>query len=505
VLKLPVVPYSRSVQQQSLPSFRVQSTANEDTFGAGLGRTVSAIGDEAFKIAKQEEVKSDIQAVQTALTNSMKDINDFHYNVDTGVLHAQGVNAKGITANADKSTNDIITSYADGLTDNQKQAYMRTITPQIQAFRNATQNHEYKQNNVALQQSADALATQNSDIAATAYNNPDISDNAIRVGMQSIVTKGISLGLPNEVISQNVKKYNEGTIAKMVQTALNVNDINGATATLQRYGDKLEGNSFAELNSAISKKALPIKSNAITDGLFAQFGMNEEAGMNQLRKKYESDPNFKSYSATYQARMEDERRFKSAREKASQETTLSRLWKSGTVDNAINIINEGVANGTIKPGQEIYLLNQAKGAINSLSPGSKATPEAKHWASYELNGGLERHLLKVREYYTLLGQGKEFTPQEQTSYDYAASQVTAYKVFKSNGGFDPAEEDQKANEAQSNEQGIWRSINDLASKGLSKDEIINRINALAPKYGFEPSYFIDNADWSSQGNKGGAK
>jgi hypothetical protein len=496
---------SRQVQQQVQPSFRAQSTASAETFGGGLGQTISNIGQEAFKMQQQEQAKTDMQAVQTALTGTIKDVNDYHYNEESGILHTQGINAKGITANADKATNEITTKYSDGLTDRQKQSYLSTITPQLQSFKNATQNHEYKQNNVALQQSSDALATQNSAIASTAYNNPDIADNAIRVGMHSIATKGISLGLPNEAINQNVKKYNEGTVAQMVQTALNVNDINGATATLQRYSDKLDGNTFTELNSAISKKSLPLKSNAITDDLFTQFGMNEEAGMKQLRQQYENDPNFKSYSATYQSRMEDERRFKSVREKDTQENILSSIWKAGSVENARSIIDNGVNDGTIKPGQAIYLLNQAKGAFKALTPGSKSTPEAKHWAGYELNGGLERHLLKVREYYTLLDQGKEFTPQEQTSYDYAASQVTAYKVFKSNGGFNPAEEDQKAGESQSNEQGIWRSINDLASKGMSKEEITNRINVLAPKYGFDPSYFIDNADWSKQGNKGGVK
>jgi hypothetical protein len=503
---MPTVPvYSQSVQQQSMPSVRVQASAPTESFGGGLGQTISNAGEEAFKIQQQEQAKSDIQAVQTALTGSIKDINDYHYNQDSGILHTQGINAKGITVNSDKATNDITTKYSQGLTDSQKKSYLSTITPQLQSFKTATQNHEYQQNNVALQQSSDALAMQNSEIASTAYNNPDIADNAIRVGMQSIATKGISLGLPNEAINQNVKKYNEGTVAQMVQTALNVNDINGAKTTLQRYSDKLDGNIFSELNSAISKKELPIKANAIADNLFASFGMDEESGMDQLEKQYGNDPNYKSYSSAYQGKMEDKRRFKADREKKTQETTLSQLWKAGTVENAIKIIDAGVENGTIKPGQEIYLLNQAKGAIKALTPGSKATPEAKHWAGYELNGGLERNLLKVREYYTRIGKGEEISDKEQTSYDYAASQVTAYKVFKSNGGFNPAEEDQKAAESQSNEQGIWKSINDLASKGMSKDEITNRINILAPKYGFDPNYFIDNADWSKQGNKGGVK
>jgi hypothetical protein len=231
---MPTVPvYNRQEQQQTLPSFRVQPTASAETFGGGLGQTISNIGQEAFKMQQQEQAKSDMQAVQTALTGTIKDVNDYHYNEESGILHTQGINAKGITANADKATNDITTKYSEGLTDRQKQSYISTITPQLQSFRTATQNHEYKQNNIALQQSSDALATQNSEIAATAYNNPDIADNAIRVGMQSVATKGISLGLPNEAINQNVKKYNEGTVAQMVQTALNVNDINGATATLQ--------------------------------------------------------------------------------------------------------------------------------------------------------------------------------------------------------------------------------------------------------------------------------
>jgi len=504
---MPVVPtYSKQVQQQTLPSFRAQSTASAETFGASMGQTLNNISGETFKMAQQQQQKEDLQSVQASLTSSLSEINDLHYNEQTGILHTQGVNAKGITANADKEISNIIVKHSETLTnDRQKQAFMSSITPQIQSFKNATQNHEYKQTTIALQQSSDALATQNLNIAATAYNNPEIADNAIRTGMQSIVTKGISLGQPDEMIKESVKEYNKSTIAKMIQTALNVNDINGATTTLQRYSDKLDGGVVSDLTSAINAKSLPLKTNSITDSLFSQFGMNEEAGMKQLRQQYENDPNFKSYSSAYQARMEDERRFKAVRDKDTQENILSSIWKSTSFDNAKTIIDEAVNNGLIRPGQEIYLLNQAKGAFKALNPSAKSTPEEKHWATYQMNGGLERHLLKIREYYTLIGQGKEFTPQEQTSYDYAASQVNAYKIFQSKGGFNPADEDQKANESQANEQGIWKSINDLASKGMPKDEIINRINTLAPKYGFDPNYFIENADWSTQGNKGGVK
>jgi hypothetical protein len=185
------------------------------------------------------------------------------------------------------------------------------------------------------------------------------------------------------------------------------------------------------------------------------------------------------------------------------------MWKSPSLAQAQADIRAQVDNGSLTPEQGLTLISNAKTMFNGLE---SKDPMAKRWSTYQNNGGLDKDLQLAREYQENMDNPDfEMTPEKQTKYNNMAVRLNQYWDYTSGGQYSQqlAQSQQtkvREQESQTAEQGIWDSINALATKGLNKDQIIERINVVAPRYGFKPDYFIENADWSTQGNqKGGAK
>lgn len=484
---MPTVPsYTRVVSDNQLPGVMVSFPGDQNTFGGNVAQATGSIGNDLMRAGEQlnnqqvlQQHQDNLQAVQNALAGATKEISDYHYNENDGFLHRMGENAKGITNSSEQLSNAVAYKYANDLTNPaQKQAFMQAITPQIQSFTNAAQNHEAQQNTIALKQSSDAMGTAYAGTAATAYNQPDIADNAFRMGIKNVVASGMALGVPQEAIKQNISKYSADVVTQMVKTALDVNDINGASTALQRYGDKLDGYTAAALTEAITKKAIPIRANQISDDLFAKYGLDEKSGMDELRQQYEGDPGYKSYVAAYQARLVDERRFKNDADKKNQENVLAQVWQAGSLEEAQNIIE----NANIKPSQKLYLLNMSKGKFKALA--GKPTADQRYWAGYERRG-LTSDLETIRAFEKITQDGDP-TPTQQKSANIAADRLNKYWTFSSGGGYDPgaAEEAKWQESFQSNPDYVEPSGNSrgkakitsseydfLINSGFDKDEI----------------------------------
>lgn len=459
--------YTPVSQMQQLPGVKAVGGGDQSAYGAGvaqqlgnLGGTMQAIGQFKNEQEVQQQHEDNLSAVQTALASSTKEISDLHYNADTGLLHMSGINAKGTTETSKKLSDEVIAKYSKMFTnDVQKNSFMKAIDPQLQSFQNTTMNHESQQTKVAAIQSSDSLSATNLDIASTAYNNIEIADNAFRLGIKSQATKGIILGLPNETINENIRKYSDGVVASMVKTALDQNDINGATTVVNRYSDKLDQSAINTLNSAISKKSVPIKSAQITESLFNQYGLDEKKGMTELKKQFGKDPNFKSYSADYQARLVDEKRYKNEAIKQNEESVLSNVWKSDNLESARSYINEAVNSGMIKPSQGLYLINQAKSKFKVLS--EKATPEQTYWHNYERTGLIsDIENIKLYEKRSMDG---EPTPEQQKSANISAARLNSYWKFSSGGGYNP--------DAKQKETIPIDEYNLLKEKGFTDEQI----------------------------------
>ena len=49
---------------------------------------------------------------------------------------------------------------------------------------------------------------------------------------------------------------------------------------------------------------------------------------------------------------------------------------------------------------------------------------------------------------------------------------------------------------------IYEGMEKLAEKGATKQEIIDKVKEIAPKYGLDPNYFLNNAEWDKLGPNG---
>jgi hypothetical protein len=266
---MPTVPvYNRQVQQQTLPSFRVQPTANEDTFGAGLGRTVSAIGDEAFKVAQQEQAKLNQIAVANAMANTQKTL----LPLQNDLLSKQGTNALGTAETKDSparpaisqdfqsQSNSIYQNTLDSLSnDTQKNNYKMMYQSMYPGMYQSVLNHEKKQIEVAHTAANESQlnASSESFTSNVLMGNYAQANTSLRAGITLSDSMGSINGIPKEMQEENHKKYIYGNIGKTVDILLANNRPEDAKKLVDYYGDKLPESqksiNMAKINPSLEK------------------------------------------------------------------------------------------------------------------------------------------------------------------------------------------------------------------------------------------------------------
>lgn len=266
---MPTVPtYSRSVQQQSLPSFRAQPTANADTFGAGLGRTVSDIGDVAFKIAQQEQAKINQISVANAISSTQKSL----LPLQNDSISKQGINAlgtaktkdspatPGISENFRNQSNDIYRTTFDSLTnDTQKTQYKQWYDSTIIGMNQSVINHEKKQIEVAHIAANESQLNASSEAFTSnvLLGNYAQANTSLRSGISLSDSIGSINGVPKEMQEENHKKYIYGNIGKTVDILIANNRPEDAKKLVDYYGDKLPESqksiNMAKINPSLEK------------------------------------------------------------------------------------------------------------------------------------------------------------------------------------------------------------------------------------------------------------
>jgi len=266
---MPTVPvYNRQTQQQSLPSFRVQPTANEETFGAGIGRAASAIGDEAFKVAQQEQAKLNQIAVANAMANTQKTL----LPLQNDLLSKQGTNALGTAETKDSparpaisqdfqsQSNSIYQNTLDSLAnDTQKNNYKMMYQSMYLPMHQTVINHEKKQIEVAHTAAVESQLNASSEAftSSVLMGNYAQANASLRTGMILSDSMGAINGVPKETQEENHKKFVYGNIGKTVDILLANNRPEDAKKLVESYGDKLPESqksiNMAKINPSLEK------------------------------------------------------------------------------------------------------------------------------------------------------------------------------------------------------------------------------------------------------------
>jgi hypothetical protein len=261
---MPTVPvYNRQVQQQTLPSFRVQQTASAETFGGGLGQTISNIGEEAFKMQQQKQAKINQIAVANAMSNTQKEL----IPVQNDMLTKMGTNALGTAETKDNpatpgisqsfltKSNDIYKKTLDSLSnDTQKTHYQQWYDSMNPSMYQSVVNHEKKQVEVAHTAANESQLNANSEAFSSAVlmGNYAQANNSLRSGIGLSDSMGSINGVPSETQEENHKKYVYGNIGKTVDILLANNRPEDAKKMIDYYGDKLPESQKAINMSKIS-------------------------------------------------------------------------------------------------------------------------------------------------------------------------------------------------------------------------------------------------------------
>jgi len=479
-----------TVQQQPMPDYRVQPVAEPDSFGASAAKAVSAVGEDYNQMAVKQKQSADLQAVQQATIGATTEINDYAHNPNDGYLNRTGTDAKGVAQAMGAMNKAVVYKYGQSLTDPvQQQAFINSMNPLIQGYQDAADNHEVTQTKIAQKQIADAAASASQSTVIANYSNPTVADPAFHNELLHQQAYQSSIGTPADVISQSLKSYSTDTVTKMIKTALSVNDIQGAQNVLNHYGydtSKMDGGTRTELQGVIDKVALPITLQQISDKFMQAYGMDQVKGTAAIKSEYGNDVNVDKILSRYNADMSTARTNKNIADKAYLESTVGNLMKAETLADAQNIIN----SSNLLPTQKVTLLNQAQAKFKALE---KPTPLQAFFDRYERTGFIT-DTENIRQYNQMQADGKDVSPSQQKSFNDSTVRMTNYDTFMSNGGYNPKSAAGSAEDQQNNAVAIFKSMDDMASKGMTQDEIFSKLDEVAPKYGFDPNYFKGNAE-----------
>jgi hypothetical protein len=248
---LPTVPiYTNQVQQQTLPSFRVQSTAPTEAFGGGLGQTISNIGQEAFNMQQQEQARLNQIAVANATSNTQKVLTP----LQNDLLTKMGTNALGTVETKDnpstpaisqdfqkQSDNIYKTTYDSLSNETQKTQYKQWYDSIHIGMYQSVLNHEKKQIEVAHTVANESQLNSNSEAFTSnvLMGNYAQANNSLRSGIVLSDSMGSINGVPKETQDENHNKYIYGNIGKTVDILIANNRPEDAKKLIDYYGDKL--------------------------------------------------------------------------------------------------------------------------------------------------------------------------------------------------------------------------------------------------------------------------
>lgn len=247
---MPIIPYSRSVQMSGGSSYRKPAVAPEGAFGGGLAQTVSAIGEETYRMAVQEQAKVNQIAVANAMANTQKSL----IPIQTDLLSRQGINAlgtagtdkeparPGVTQEFEKQSNDIYQQTLESLAnDTQRQNYTTWYQSNYPNMYQSMLAHEKKQLNAAHTAANESQLNANSEsfISNVLLGDYRQANNYLKSGIELSDAIGTTNGIPIETQNENHKKYIYGSIGKAVDLLIANNRPEEAKKLVDYYGDKL--------------------------------------------------------------------------------------------------------------------------------------------------------------------------------------------------------------------------------------------------------------------------
>ena len=484
---MPQVPRYFSQVTQNAPTTRMQYTPVEN---GGMAQAQQNLAGELGGLAgaiKQQQDKDDELSVTNALTEYEKQKISFLYG-ENGQFSRNGINAldgkddqgnevPGVLKATDSGLQKIAIETGKGLNDRQKQLFARRIADSNIPTMNATAKYQNKQQGVAWKESYDSANTTLTNgfstnmMMASQQQDADLKNQFQLAANQNIrdmvaneIMYGKRIGLTDAEINTNVQKRINGSLKDTALNLITDGNIGAAKDLVTYYGDKLDANTYSDIEAKLRPALIRQDAVSTTQALFNKYGIdNEKGAYDEIMQVKGESPDLPIYLNNLKQFYGDQQKFQKQASDKYYETTFRQVLSSGNVANMQSILDNAT---NLLSSQRITIQNhidKIAGRDRRIAKGT-ASKDDKWRSDYESNGGLDRDTETMQAYYEIIAglkrgdiDAKEITPQGQIKYNLASIRLKKY--FGPDGGTQEQQQQQQAPNPQADEYNrLFRAI-----------------------------------------------
>jgi len=288
-----------------------------------MGAPVFAGIKENIQAAQQYQQKQDTYDVTNAYNDAMNKVQSSFYG-DNGIFTLKGANALGAKATdttpevpdvinqAQSSLAQIRDNAFKNLNPRQQEMFSKAFYETYNTYQQTAYKYQQKQQQVADKDTYDSTYNTSYNGFATSMlmvsqeTDPNLKEQFQQNANQNLrdiianeTLYGKKIGLTDAVIKDNINKRMNSSIKNVVFNLLDNGDVDGANKAVEYFGDKLDANTFADIDGKLRPANIKVNSQKISDSLVGEFGLNEASGIRALKERYGNDPNLDTYIKKY--------------------------------------------------------------------------------------------------------------------------------------------------------------------------------------------------------------
>lgn len=257
---MPVVRYQPDqVQTQTVSQPRASAAAGvaaiQGNIQAAQGLTDLVVAGAEFK------QRVDTTSAEEAIVAFEKDKNDLFFNAESGYFNTQGKNAYDNAAAATESLVDLKKRYGDNLNSNARTMFDTSADAQILRSESDIARHSAKGLKAWEVATVQAQVENTIENSSLYWNQPDKLRVQNALGRQAVIDAAEIEGIGAEATNERLQTYDSSFAKSTINAAVSNSSAEGQ-ASLDKYGDRLEGHDRIKIEKMIASKTQAEKTKA---------------------------------------------------------------------------------------------------------------------------------------------------------------------------------------------------------------------------------------------------
>ena len=273
----------------SAPSVRQNIQAPAAAFGMGTAQSIQRLGDMGQQISAELQQRRNVVEVQNAYLAATKALDSFLHDPESGIYNRKGGNAAGSFDAVKEKLPELEAEFTANLTGVQRELFERQWRQSTLPAVRGAMNHESREINSERAQALQALVTQNAERMAMNYTDMEAVDTFAQNARNNIIALADMAGWSPQHRELKEKEVMSQAYAAVFEKYFATDDIDGATAVLNRYGDQIHDRVKTKLRNDLRAKQQAIFIQDKTDEIITQFGDNEVEAMAFVRSEFQGD------------------------------------------------------------------------------------------------------------------------------------------------------------------------------------------------------------------------